>query len=179
MSNDISDNDKDLFRASIGITQRLKPNDKAQHKKKPPKAKPLIQPQLDELDDFDFSVDVSKVASEDYLFFHRGGLQKKLIRQFRQDKLSVEAELDLHGFTTAQAEEKISTFLQSTQRAGKKIVRIIHGKGFNKHAAPPPIKNTVNRLLQQHSQVIAFCSASIHSGGTGAVNVMLKRRQDE
>jgi DNA-nicking Smr family endonuclease len=55
-------------------------------------------------------------------------------------------------------------------------VRIVHGKGINSTDSLPVLKNVVDRVLRQRSDVLAFHSAPPAQGGTGAVLVLLARR---
>jgi DNA-nicking Smr family endonuclease len=175
MTDEISEDEKQLFRDSVSQARPLKKNNKIHYKKPAPKAKPVQQPDFAD-DGIEVMLDTPNVGSQEYLYFHQGGLQNKVLRDLRQNKFPIEAELDLHGFTIAQAEKKIKRFIIQAQQEHKKVVRIIHGKGMSQENNLPPIKNTVNRMLRQNSNVIAFCSAHQRHGGTGAVNVMLKKK---
>ena len=55
-------------------------------------------------------------------------------------------------------------------------MRIIHGKGLGSDAEIPVLKNVVDRVLRQRSDVLAFHSAPPAQGGTGAVLVLLAAR---
>jgi DNA-nicking Smr family endonuclease len=175
MTDNISDDDKKLFRDSLSQASPIKKNNNVHHKAPRPKAKLVTQPELsDDMSSY-FLSEMSTVSSQEYLYFHEGGLQNKILRQLRQNKLPIEAELALHGFTVAQAEKMILQFIKQAQQEHKKVIRIIHGKGFTQAGDYPPIKNTVNRMLRHNSQVLAFCSSNEHHGGTGSVNILLKR----
>ncbi|NOR52021.1 MAG: hypothetical protein GQ470_05320, partial [Gammaproteobacteria bacterium] len=41
--------------------------------------------------------------TKEQLFFHRSGLQRATLKKLRRCQIRVEAELDLHGFTVAEA----------------------------------------------------------------------------
>lgn len=58
------------------------------------------------------------------------------------------AELDLHGYTAAEAESALSNFLSSWRvRAAGKVVHIITGKG-KRSLGRPVLRQTVARLLK-------------------------------
>ena len=59
--------------------------------------------------------------------------------------------------------------------AGKRCVRIVHGKGLSSEGKLPVLKVKVNSWLRQKDDVLAFCSARPQDGGTGAVYVLLKK----
>ena len=102
------------------------------------------------------------------LFFSRGGLQHKTLKDLRTGKIKIHAELDLHGFNIEQSRENLAQFIQHALHHHYRCVRIIHGKGAI-------LKNHVNLWLKQIDAVLAFASAIPKQGGTGAVSVILKR----
>ncbi len=118
----------------------------------------------------------SEVETGEELFYTRGGLQNTVIRRLRRGHYAVEAELDLHGNTVPQARERVDAFLGDAQARGKHCVRIIHGKGKSSEGKLPVLKGKVNSWLRQKGAVLAFCSCPPRDGGTGAVYVLLKRR---
>jgi len=107
--------------------------------------------------------------AEEKLFFARSGLQHKLIKNLKQGKLAVSQELDIHGMTVIQAEDRVSSFIQYALRNQHRCVRIIHGKG------KAILKNFVNDYLREIPEVLAFSSAQPRHGGSGAVYVLLKK----
>lgn len=141
-----------------------------------PKANYIQINQQDTHDNYlDYQGDTSPVKGDEHLFFHRGGLQHKYVQRFRQGKLPIELEIDLHGFTVEQAEKSLLHFLQTALSNSLKVVCIIHGKGLRSQLEYPPMKNLVNTMLRQHTKVLAFCSAQPADGGKGATYVLLKR----
>lgn len=113
------------------------------------------------------------VDSETFLEFSRAGLQHKMLRKLRLGQYNAEAFLDLHGQTIDEARESLAEFLLQCQQDGLRHVVIIHGKG--RHDKVPILKNKLNHWLRQTPQVIAFCTATLKDGGTGAVYVLLKK----
>lgn len=175
MSNDISDEEKNLFRKSQQKTRRLRPYDKViyQQAKTPLNVTPITAAL--ESAKLDIELEVEKVSGETNLQFQRSGVQPRTIRQLRQGKLLLEATLDLHGATIAQAQVLLDEFLNTALLRKKRVIRIIHGKGYTSKQQFPPLKNIVNTFLRQHNKVLAFSSAPVNDGGTGAVYVLLKK----
>ena len=175
MSNDITDEEKKLFRQSQQSTTRLKPYGKVIHQQE--KILPRITQNNEPSDatELDIKLDVAKVSSETPLQFHRSGVQPRTIRQLRQGKLLPEATLDLHGATIIEAEALLDKFLKTALLRKKRVIHIIHGKGHTSKQQFPPLKNAVNAFLQRHPKVLAFSSTPISDGGTGAVYVLLKK----
>ncbi len=114
------------------------------------------------------------VKAEDALFFHRGGVQHRLMSQLKRGQIPVGAEADLHGLTVAEADSRLVQLLSEAHQRGVRCVRIIHGKNHRHVGQKPVLKNYVNQLLQERPDVLAFCSAPISQGGKGAVLVLLR-----
>lgn len=118
---------------------------------------------------------MDELETGEELLFVRPGVQTGVMRKLRRGQISIEAELDLHRMTSAEARESIARFLPLMSRTGKRCVRIIHGKGLGSFNKLPVLKNKLNHWLRQRDEVLAFCSARSVDGGTGAVYVLLKR----
>lgn len=115
------------------------------------------------------------VETGEELLYARPGVQHGALRKLRRGQYAIEAELDLHGYTVAQAREALDGFLRRSRAMGKRCVRVVHGKGRSSEGRVPVLKGKVNAWLRRTDQVLAFCSAIPRDGGTGAVYVLLKR----
>ena len=69
-------------------------------------------------------------------------------------------------------------FLKAAQTRRHLCIRVIHGKGRKNVEQAPRLKPAVNQWLQRNNKVLAFCSARMNDGGTGAVYVLLKREDE-
>jgi DNA-nicking Smr family endonuclease len=87
----------------------------------------------------------------------------------------VQASLDLHGLRTDEAREAFVLFLKQCANREIRCVRIIHGKGLGSANRQPVLKGKVLAWLTQKEEVLAFCQAPAHDGGSGAVLVLLKQ----
>ena len=58
-----------------------------------------------------------------------------------------EATFDLHGQTTLEAEQNAEAFLRSQRRTGRRVVRLITGRGKGGGAAP--VRTRVRTLLRR------------------------------
>jgi len=118
-----------------------------------------------------------EVTSEfgEELRFLRPGIQTSSLQKLRRGHFPIEATLDLHGLTSAEASIRLQSFLQQSQAAGRSAVRIIHGKGYGSVGRQPVLKTRVQQLLREFPTVLAFCSARQKDGGTGAVDVLLRK----
>jgi len=114
-------------------------------------------------------------GSEPPLEYVAPGVQKRLMRRLRRGTVPVQAVLDLHGKTQAEAHPLVADFLGASTARGLTCVRIIHGKGFRSGPGGPVLKIAVARWLSRRRDVLAYCSARLVDGGTGAVYVLLRR----
>jgi DNA-nicking Smr family endonuclease len=108
--------------------------------------------------------------------FLRPGVQRRLLTRLRRGHFSIEAELDLHGMTTAVAHHELGQFLRHAKIRGIRCVRIIHGKGLRSPNGRSVLKAKVERWLRLRDEIVAFTSARPVDGGTGAIYVLLKRQ---
>ena len=182
MSNDlISDDDKKLFRQTVGKVTPLPGNKKISQvsSKPPPEKKPRTAkqtvPQAPALPLSDYIID--SVTGETILSWFSQPLPSKRLREFRQGLIPFADRLDLHGLSGEQAREKFLSFIQKSYDNGYRCILLIHGKG-GQHNHAPRIKNLINRWLPQHPYVQGYHSAIARHGGTGAVYVLLKKSQN-
>ena len=87
----------------------------------------------------------------------------------RLDTEDVNAELNLIGRTTADAEYEIDRFLDEAYLAALPRVRIIHGFGTG------ALKNFVHHFLKGHPHVSRYSFAPQDQGGNGATIAELKQ----
>jgi DNA-nicking Smr family endonuclease len=108
------------------------------------------------------------------LSFRRGGVRDQVMRRLRRGLYPTEDELDLHGLNQTAARDQLAQFIARSRYAGRRCVRIVHGKGYRSGARGPVLKTAVNLWLRRHTDVMAFTSARMIDGGTGAVYVLLR-----
>ncbi len=173
-----SDDDKDLFRQIMSDVAPL-PQDKVAPPMKAVKPVPR-QRHLDDMQVLDdmlvHPLDAAEFETGEELVYLKPGVQHGVLRKLRRGQYSIDAELDLHGFTAMEARQEVSAFLRECRYQGIHCARIIHGKGYGSKDKQPVLKHKVNSWLRQHDHVLAFSSARTFDGGTGAVYVLLKRQ---
>ena len=113
-------------------------------------------------------------SAADPLSFRRPGVREQTLRHLRRGRYPVEDELDLHGLSQAAARDHLAEFIAASRHAGLRCVRIVHGKGYRSGARGPVLKIAVDTWLRRHTDVLAFTSARVIDGGTGAVYVLLR-----
>jgi len=171
--------DIELFRREVGPVNPIRSTNRAnvgKRRKPPVTASPAhedpLQERMERLDTFE---PVESAADEE-LSFVRPGVQHSLFRKMRKGHYAIRSELDLHGLTAAQARRELVGFLHDSRMRGERCVRIIHGKGYNSPNRRPILKSRLNAWLRQCDEVLAFCSAPLNDGGTGAAYVLLRLR---
>ncbi|MEY3201312.1 MAG: hypothetical protein RIR70_862 [Pseudomonadota bacterium] len=106
--------------------------------------------------------------------FLRTGLPKSVLRDLRRGRWVVQAALDLHGHTRIEAADRLAEFLSSALIAGRRCVRVIHGKGLGSPGREPVLKHLVKSWLARREEVLAYCQARPTEGGEGALVVLLR-----
>ena len=102
------------------------------------------------------------------------GVDRRTAERLRRGQLAIEARLDLHGMTRAQAHDALSACVAASWEAGRRVVLVITGKGQG------ILRDAVPRWLNEGStrrRILAFCAAQPKDGGDGALYVLLKRRR--
>jgi DNA-nicking Smr family endonuclease len=117
---------------------------------------------------------VGVIGGGDTLSFQRAGVHTQVVRRLRRGLIPIEDELDLHGLSQSAARDQLAEFLTDSRDAGRRCVRIVHGKGYRSGARGPVLKTAVDLWLRRHLDVMAFTSARAIDGGTGAVYVLLR-----
>lgn len=106
--------------------------------------------------------------------FLRNGLGTDVLARLHRGHWVVQSEIDLHGMTTTEAHDALGDFLDEARAHGWRCVRVIHGKGLSSPNREPVLKGKVRRWLARWDDVLAYCEAQRHAGGSGAVLVLLK-----
>lgn len=112
--------------------------------------------------------------AEDEFHFRRNGVSANTLSKLKKGEWRVQAEIDLHGYTTDEAREAIFIFIKSCSERQLRCVRVIHGKGLSSIDKEPVLKRKTVHWLAQLQKVTAFCPASEKDGGNGALMVLLK-----
>lgn len=166
-----------LFRDAVGDVRSVN-NDRAELEKPSPKPlrrnaeqddRSVMDALLAELSEADL------LETGEHLSYTQPGIQRSVLRKLKSGRYSIQSEIDLHGLTVKEARQELSDFLTAAQERRHLCVRIIHGKGRKNAQTSPKLKPAVNQWLQRNKQVLAFCSARVNDGGTGAVYALLKR----
>jgi DNA-nicking Smr family endonuclease len=174
----VTDDNDNLFRRLMSGTKPLKVEERVAKTSKKPKPKArfsradaeavLVESLASDIDDLEHS-------SGDVLRFKRASVGRTTMRMLARGSYAIQAEIDLHGMTVAEAKPRLERFVQRCASDNKLCIRIVHGKGLGSGERGPVLKNGVDRWLRQWDAVLAFVSARQVDGGTGAVYVLLER----
>ncbi len=107
------------------------------------------------------------------------GVDRRSVERLSRGRTPVEATLDLHGMTQAEAHRRLADFLARSADAGRRCVLVVTGKGLSKSEGGV-LKAAVPRWLNEaplRGEVLAYDYAAPRHGGMGALYVLLKRRR--
>jgi DNA-nicking Smr family endonuclease len=107
-------------------------------------------------------------------------LDRRLKQRLARGLTAVDARIDLHGLTQAEAFAQLTAFLRRARRAGARTVLVITGKGAagDRDAPRGVLRRQVPLWLSSsglRDAVIAFAPAAAEHGGSGALYVRLRR----
>lgn len=176
-SNAPDDPPQDFLSALAGV-KRLPASDRL-----PPvrQALPSTQPRQRQLDELAVMAELLQdpqhpedFESGDTLTYRGEGIQDSVWKKLRRGQFQLQGECDLHGLNRDDARVEIVHFLAHCADQRWRCVRIIHGKGNGSPNSGPVIKRHLDGWLRKRKDVLAFCSARVQDGGTGAVYVLLR-----
>jgi DNA-nicking Smr family endonuclease len=106
---------------------------------------------------------------------HFAGLDRASAERLRRGRYPIEARLDLHGMTQAEAHRALTGFVAGSRAIGRRVVLVItgHGRvsgGILKAAAPRWLNEPE---LRRH--VLAITPARPRDGGAGALYLLLRK----
>lgn len=143
----------------------------------------------DMVNSFSFEKDVPKTDGENEIlqWIETHGIEKKnecgehkKHTDFQRGKRyrrngAWEQSIDLHGFTLADAEQKLRSAFEQFRREGVMQLFIIHGKGTHSGGRECIIKDLVYQLLRNdfRHKVRSYQIASPREGGEGATRIYL------
>jgi DNA-nicking Smr family endonuclease len=174
----VTEEDKDLFQSAVADAKPLRSATRVA----PPAVKPVPKARFKRADEnnalresLENDIDDSEHGSGEALRFKRPSVSRMTMRMLSRGSYAIQAEIDLHGMTVAEARPRLAEFVERCARSGKHCIRVVHGKGLGSGDRGPVLKMAVNRWLRKWDPVIAFVSARQVDGGTGAVYVLLRQ----
>lgn len=168
----------DLFRYAIQGTQAIEPDDRAEDVGPPPLPHPIKrsedeQAALRESMEAPLSFE-DRLEMGDEAVFLRPGLPRRVLIDLRRGRWVLQGQVDLHGFNRDAARAILAQFLVTSLQQGRRCVRVIHGKGLGSPGKESILKQLSRGWLAQREEILAFCQAGPHEGGSGALLVLLR-----
>ena len=112
---------------------------------------------------------------------HFAGIDRANAERLKRGLHRIEARLDLHGKTEAEAHHALAAFIHSSSEAGRRCVLIITGRGLGP-TGPGVLKRAVPRWLEGvelRRKILAIAPAQPRDGGAGALYLLLRRHRAE
>lgn len=107
------------------------------------------------------------------------GVDAATVRRIKRGQLAVGARIDLHGMTQAEAQPALMAFIQNSAENNKRLVLVITGKG--RIGQGGGVLRTMLPGWLNHpeikSHILAFDTAQIRHGGSGAFYILLRRNR--
>lgn len=115
-------------------------------------------------------------------------MDKRLKQRFQRGDLPIDARLDLHGLTLANAERAISKLIRDCVAQQKRCLLVITGKGTSRDIETGPFqgRGVLRAWLPEYlrrgpwrDQILGVTPARQEMGGAGAFYVLLRRQREE
>jgi DNA-nicking Smr family endonuclease len=105
------------------------------------------------------------------------GADERVLVRLGGSGFTPEATLDLHGLRVAEVGPALERFVRNAQRAGRRYVLLIHGKGHHSSDGVGVLGDAVIEALVGGGAapvVVAFATPHAKHGGSGALAVALR-----
>lgn len=117
-------------------------------------------------------------------------MDKRLKQRFQRGELPIEARLDLHGLTLANAERAMSRLIRDSLAQQKRCLLVITGKGVRGSEGavqgPHQSRGVLRAWLPEYlkrgpwrEQILGVTPARQEMGGAGAFYVLLRRQRPD
>lgn len=103
-------------------------------------------------------------------------VEPKVLRRLRHGRGVIDAKLDLHGKTSAEARRALEAFIQAKRTDGERLLLVVHGKGLHSEGGRGVLRGEIGAWLSQGPaarHVAAFATPPDELGGEGALLVLL------
>jgi DNA-nicking Smr family endonuclease len=107
------------------------------------------------------------------------GIDRANAERLKRGLHRIEARLDLHGRTLAEAHRELTDFVETSYRLGRRCVLIITGRGLGRDGQGV-LRRAVPRWLgevESRRRILAVARAQPHHGGAGALYLLLRRQR--
>ncbi len=107
------------------------------------------------------------------------GIDRANAERLKRGLHPIEARLDLHGMTQAEAHNELLEFVETSYHGGRRCLLVITGRGLSPEG-PGVLKSAVPRWLAEariRRRILAISAAQPRHGGAGALYVLLRRQR--
>ena len=111
-------------------------------------------------------------------------LCRRMRQKLARGSENIDARIDLHGMTQADAHAALAHFLRRAQHNGARVVLVITGKGARTGADPYSERGVLKRQVPHWLEsaelrpfVVGFESATVGHGGAGALFVRVRKQR--
>jgi DNA-nicking Smr family endonuclease len=107
------------------------------------------------------------------------GIDRASAEWLKRGRRPIEARLDLHGMTQAEAHRELADFVEASHLAGRRCVLVVTGRGLGP-GGPGVLKSAVPRWLAEaglRRRILAIAAAQPRHGGEGALYLLLRRQR--
>lgn len=177
--------EEDLFHRAMADVARL-PGDHGPTPKAPPPNPANLGQAVDE--DLEVMVHLAELISgsgefdlrmsDEFVSGQANGVGPELMERLSQGAFPIQDHLDLHGLGLQDAQEEVSSFVDSAAARGLRHVLLVHGRGKGSPGGVPVLKQALTTWLEQKRfarKVLAFCTARPIDGGAGAMYLLLRK----
>ncbi len=172
-----------LFRRTVGDARPLKP--RAKRTEAPParKAEPAPEPKASHPRSA-LPVPPRTPRTKPPKPGQFADIDKRTAERFRRGELAIDARLDLHGLTQAEAHRRLDGFVARAAAAGTRMLLVITGKGERAggERGTGVLRDGVPRWLAEpglRPLVLAIAHAQPKHGGGGALYVLLRKKRED
>jgi DNA-nicking Smr family endonuclease len=115
--------------------------------------------------------------TQEYIEWIHSEFRDDIVAKLHEGRFSVQAYLDLHGCSVAEAEDEFDDFLTDSIKKGMSCVKVIHGRGLRSVKGARLKDAVVKRLSGRfRKDVIAYVTARQCDGGLGALYILLRKK---
>jgi len=120
-----------------------------------------------------------KPSPSDLRYDKPSGIDASSSKKLRSGKFEIEATLDLHGMTQANAYRSLQSFIQRSVEKQLRTILVItgkgsEGKGILRNQLPDWLKSDMCSVY-----ILAFGQAQAKDGGSGAFYIRLRRNREK
>lgn len=105
------------------------------------------------------------------------GIDRANAERLKRGLHRIEAVLDLHGMTQAEAHRALAAFIAASSDAGQRCLLVVTGRGLGS-SGPGVLKASLPRWLEEPTlrrHILAISPAQPRHGGSGAWYLLLRR----